>query len=239
MNCIDQIHTQYPWAGQRRIKRFLLDEYGIEIGRKLIRRLMQKMGIYTIFPKINLSKRNFKETIVPYLLRNYNVYLPNQVWSIDITYIKMNHRHMYLTAIIDWFSRKIVGWQLSDTLETANVIEAVKRAVEKYGVPGIINSDQGSQFTNPEYKSFLRSYGIRQSMDGKSRWADNIMIERWFRSLKTELIYINEYNTPRQLKDDIRGYINIYNCKRPHSSLDYLTPDAVYNRAFSKINSVA
>ena len=139
---------------------------------------MQKMGIYAVYPKPNLSKRNFKEAIVPYLLRNYTAAFPNQVWSIDITYIPMPHGHMYLTAIIDWHSRRIVGHHLSDSLEVSNVVQAVRETVEKYGIPAIINSDQGSQFTSKEYKELLRSYGIRQSMDGRSRWADNIMIER-------------------------------------------------------------
>ena len=136
-------------------------------------------------------------------MRNKVVSFPNQVWSIDITYIRMPHGRMYLTAIIDWFSRKIMGWELSDTLDTAPVLDAVRNAVERFGTPAILNSDQGSQFTSAEYKALLPSLGIRQSMDGKSRWADNIMIERWFRSLKTELIYINEFRSPRQLRQAI------------------------------------
>ena len=139
---------------------------------------------------------------------------------------------MYLTAIIDWFSRMIVGWNLSDTLSTLPVLDAVKDAVEKYGIPAILNSDQGSQFTSDEYKNLLRTFRIRQSMDGKSRWADNIMIERWFRSLKTELIYINEYKSPRELRAAIRGYIELYNTQRPHQALDYQTPEKEFHSAF-------
>ena len=154
------------------------------------------MSITAIYPKENLSKCNFKEAIVPYLLRNYKVTAANQVWSIDITYIKMHHGHMYLTAIIDWYSRKIVGWNLSDTLGTAYVLEAVKDAVATYGTPEILNSDHGCQFTSKEYKEMIRNYGIKQSMDGRSRWTDNIIIERWFRSLKTEKIYPNEFASP-------------------------------------------
>ena len=163
----------------------LLKGEHFSVGRKLVRRLMQAMGLYVVYPKPNLSKRDFRESIVPYLLRNKGVDFPNQVWSIDITYIPIGRGHMYLTAIIDWFSRKLMGWTLSDTLDTAPVLDTVKEAVGRYGVPAIINSDQGCQFTSGEYKNLLRQYGIRQSMDGKSRWADNIMIERWFRSLKT------------------------------------------------------
>ena len=134
------------------------------------------MGIHAVYPEPNLSKRNFKEAIVPYLLRNKMVFFPNQVWSIDITYIKMYHGHMYLTAIIDWFSRKIVGWTLSDTLDTRPVLEAVQKAVETCGVPAILNSDQGSQFTSEKYKQMLKELHICQSMDGKSRWADNVAL---------------------------------------------------------------
>lgn len=140
---------------------------------------------------------------------------------------------MYLTAVIDWFSRKIVGWTLSDTLDTRPVLEAVQNAVQICGVPAILNSDQGSQFTSEEYKQLLKSLHIRQSMDGKSRWADNIMIERWFRSLKTELIYINEYRNPRELRTAIRSYIDEYNTVRPHEVLDYATPEAVYRTSFA------
>ena len=140
---------------------------------------------------------------------------------------------MYLTALIDWCSRKLVGWKLSDTLSTAPVIEAVEDAIQAHGCPAIINSDQGSQFTSDEYKKLLKDLHIRQSMDGKSRWADNIMIERWFRSLKTELIYVNEFRSPRELRTQIRSYVESYNALRPHESLDYETPDKVYYASFA------
>jgi len=233
---IDYWHTAMPYIGTRKLVRLLQNE-GISIGRKLMKRLMREMGIRTVYPKENLSKRNFKEAIVPYLLRNKRVFIPNQVWSIDITYIRMLHGHMYLTAIIDWHSRLIVGWKLSDTLDTCYVLETVKETVSKYGVPGIINSDQGSQFTSNEYKALLRELHIAQSMDGKSRWADNIMIERWFRSLKVEEIYPNEYTTPRELRKAIRAYIEQYNEVRPHEALDYETPQSVFERCFSNTSS--
>ena len=234
---IDYWHTTMPFLGTRKIAAQLRGE-GYAVGRKLVRSYMQEMGVHAVYPKPNLSKRNFKEAIVPYLLRNKEVSFPNQVWSIDITYIKMYHGHMYLTAVIDWFSRKIVGWNLSDTLDTRPVLEAVQSAVEHCGVPAILNSDQGSQFTSEEYKRLLMGLRIRQSMDGKSRWADNIMIERWFRSLKTELIYINEYRSPKELRAAIRGYIDDYNSLRPHEALDYATPDEVYRACFS-VNGAA
>ncbi len=218
--------------GTRKLAAKLCSE-GMNVGRKLVRTLMQEMGICAVYPKPNLSKRNFKDGIVPYLLRNKAITFPNQAWSIDITYIKISHGHMYLTAIIDWFSRKIVGWELSDTLDTAAVLKAVQSAVEHFGTPAILNSDQGSQFTSDEYKNLLKELHIRQSMDGKNRWADNIMIERWFRSLKTELIYINEFHSLRELRQAIGGYVEDYNSLRPHEALEYATPDHVIAASFS------
>lgn len=190
------------------------------------------MGIYAVYPKPNLSKRNNKHKIYPYLLRNLTIFLSNQVWAIDITYIKMGKSHLYLTAIIDWYSRYIVGWALSDSLDTAPVLEAVKGAIATHGVPAIINSDQGSQFTSEEYTRFIREEGIRQSMDGKARWVDNVIIERWFRSLKYEDIYINEYLNPKKLRQGIAAYIHQYNNERPHSSHDNQYPIEVYGAHF-------
>lgn len=231
MDRLDYWHTTLPALGSRKLAAKLQSE-GYNVGRKLVRRLMLEMGMWAIYPKPNLSKRNFRESIVPYLLRDKVVSFPNQVWSIDITYIKLDRSHMYLTAIIDWHSRKIVGWNLSDTLGIQPVLDAVRNAVDKFGTPAILNSDQGVQFTSNEYKQLLRDLHIQQSMDGKSRWADNIMIERWFRSLKTELIYINEFQSPRELRQSIRSYINDYNTLRPHESLEYETPDSVYYASF-------
>jgi len=170
---------------------------------------------------------------MPYLLKNMSIFIPNQVWAVDITYIPMKHGHMYLTAIIDWYSRFIVGWELSDTLGTAPVLQGVRDAIDIYGVPAIINSDQGSQFTSDDYTAFIAAHGIRQSMDGKARWVDNVIIERWFRSLKTEYVYINEFNSPKELRMGIRDYIKDYNELRPHQSHEYNTPMAVYNSRFA------
>ena len=236
MSRIDYWHTALPCMGTRKLAVKLRTE-GYAVGRKLVRTYMQEMGIHAVYPKPNLSKRNFMETIVPYLLRNKVISFPNQAWSIDITYIKMRHGHMYLTAIIDWFSRKIMGWELSDTLETAPVLDAVRTTVERFGTPAILNSDQGSQFTSGDYKALLKSLGIRQSMDGKSRWADNIMIERWFRSLKTELIYVNEFHSPKELRQAIRQYVNDYNILRPHEALDYETPEDTYLACFAPLSA--
>lgn len=232
MSRIDFWHTQMPYIGTRKMVTMLTAD-GFKAGRKLVRRYMAEMGIHALYPKANLSKRNFKETIVPYLLRNKEIILPNQAWSIDITYIRMHHGHMYLTAIIDWYSRLIVGWSLSDTLDKSAVLWAVREAVAAHGSPAILNSDQGCQFTSSEYKELLKELHIQQSMDGRSRWADNIMVERWFRSLKTEEIYINEYRSPKELRRAVGVYIEQYNTVRPHEALGNLTPEAVYLNCFA------
>ena len=234
MRRIDYWHVKFPYLGSRKIT-VKLREYGYKVGRKTVRRLMQLISIYAIYPKVNLSKRNVKESIVPYLLRNYAANFPNRVWFIDITYIPMPMRHMYLTAIIDWYSRKIVGHYLSDTLDTESVIHTVKEAVAMHGIPAVLNSDQGCQFTSAEYKALLKGLQIRQCMDGKSRWADNIMIERWFRSLKTEQIYPNEYQSPKELRKLIGDYVHAYNTERPHEVLEYAVPDTVYYGMFAAL----
>lgn len=225
---LDFWHTKQCYLGVRSLKKKLKKEDGIDVGRKLIKRYMDEMGIYAVYPKPNLSKRGKEFKHFPYLLKNKHIFMPNQVWAIDITYIKMGRKHMYLTAIIDWHSRFIVGWALSDTLETAPVLEAVKTSISNYGIPGIINSDQGSQFTSAEYIEYLVSQGIRQSMDGKARWVDNVLIERWFRSLKCECIYINEFESPRALRHGITEYIHEYNHKRPHSAHGGDYPSEIY-----------
>jgi len=230
---IDYWHTKHCYFGARKLAMKLREVDGIKVGRKLTSRYMVEIGIYSVYPKPNLSKNSKAHPKFPYLLRNMEVFLPNQVWAVDLTYIKMGKSHMYLTAIIDWYSRYIVGWALSDTLEAAPVLEAVKAAVARYGVPAVINSDQGTQFTSDDYIGLLKTLKIRQSMDGKARWIDNVVIERWFRSLKCENIYITEYNSPRELKDGIEEYVDEYNNDRPHQSFDYLYPSQVYYSKFT------
>jgi len=228
---IDKWHTAMPYLGSRKLVTKLAGE-GLKTNRKEVKRFMDEMGIYAVYPKPNLSKRNKQHRIYPYLLRNKAIFLPNQVWAVDITYIKLKHGHMYLTAIIDWYSRFIVGWELSDTLDAAPVLQAVRRAIEKHGMPAIINSDQGSQFTSADYTAFLAGQGIRQSMDGKARWIDNVVIERWFRSLKHEDIYINEYRSPKELRRGIAAYVRDYNLSRPHQSLSNAVPEQFYHSFF-------
>ena len=231
---LDFWHTKHCWMGSRKLLKKLIQDDGITgVGRQLVRRYMQEMGIFAVYPKPDTSKPNKQHQKFPYLLRGKQIWLPNQVWAVDITYVSLGRSHMYLTAIIDWYSRFIVGWALSDTLETAPILEAMRQAIERYGVPAIINSDQGSQFTSGEYTEYLRSQGIRQSMDGKARWVDNVIIERWFRSLKQEEIYINEYQSPRALRLGIKEYVKTYNCERPHDSLDTERPATVYGAKFN------
>ena len=227
-NRLDYWHTKMPYLGVRKLRKKLQEQDHIAVGRKLIKRYMDEMGIYAVCPKPNLSKRNKLHKIYPYLLRNLDINRTNQVWAIDITYIRMGRSHMYLTAVIDWYSRYIVGWELSDTLDTAPVLSAVRKAISMYGRPEIINSDQGSQFTSDNYTEYLKNANIRQSMDGKGRWVDNVVIERWFRSLKTERIYPYEFSTPRDLRVGIREYIEEYNTERPHQTHGYMTPAEIY-----------
>ena len=188
---------------------------------------MTEMAIDPIYPKLNLSKCLQRAAVVPYLLRNADITRPNQAWSIDITYIPMKHGFLYLTAIIDWHSRCIVGWELDDTLDTRACIEACKKAFRVVR-PEILNSYQGCQFTSQEYKEFLNENHVRQSMDGKSRWADNIKIERWLRSFKYEEAYLTEWHNINEARAAIRSYIHNYNFERCHSAIGDVTPASVY-----------
>jgi len=232
---LDYWSTEEPAWGLKTLVPLLKSE-GFEVSRELVRELRAEMNIETIYPHENTSKADLNARKMPYLLKKLRatnmIWLPNLVWAIDITYIKMERNHMYLTAIIDWHSRYLLGWELSDTLETAPVLSAVTLAIKRFGIPAILNSDQGSQFTSDDYKFLLKSQNILQSMDGKGRWADNVAIERWFRSLKTENIYINDYISPRELRRGVSAYIDRYNNIRPHQSLGYRTPSDVYGDCF-------
>lgn len=236
MQRLDYWGTEEPAWGVRTLVPLLRWE-GFEVSRDLVRGLRAEMGLETIYPKENTSKSTHGAHKMPYLLRHLRaqdmIWLPNLVWAVDITYIRMCRSHMYLTAIIDWMSRFIVGWGLSDTLETTPVLDTVKRANAGYGEPSILNSDQGCQFTSEEYIAYLVGRKIRQSMDGRGRWADNVVIERWFRSLKIENIYIYDYQSPRELHAGIGKFVERYNFVRPHQSLGYETPASVYNGFFA------
>ena len=223
---IDHLHTDNPTWGARQMSA-QLKLRGSQVGRRKAGRYMREMDITPIYPKMNLSKRMKQAKVCPYLLRNAVIDRPNQAWSIDITYIPMKHGFLYLTAIIDWYSRCIVGLDVDDTLDTTMVINACKKAL-KVAKPLIINSDQGSQFTSDKYIEFIRDNGIRQSMDGKSRWADNIMIERWFRSFKYEEAYLTEYANLKEAREAIGRYIYTYNFERSHQSIENKRPAEVY-----------
>ena len=223
---IDHLHTDNPTCGARQMSAQLKNR-GHLVGRRKARRYMNEMDIYPIYPKMNLSKRMQQAKVCPYLLRNAVIDAPNQAWSIDITYIPIKHGFLYLTAVIDWYSRCIVGWEVDDTLDTGMVINALKKAFA-VAKPQILNSDQGCQFTSQQYIDFVKENNIRQSMDGKSRWADNIMIERWFRSFKYEEVYLTQYDNIKEARTAIGCYIHTYNFERCHSALDYKTPAECY-----------
>ena len=223
---IDRIHTDNPSWGARQLSKQLRLQ-GFKAGRFRTMRFMREMGIDAIYPKMNLSKRQKKAQILPYLLKNVDIKRPNQAWSIDITYIPIKHGFLYLTAIIDWYSRCIVGWEVDDTLDTRMVIQAVRKAF-RIAKPEILNSDQGCQCTSNEYKTFLLENHVLQSMDGKSRRADNIMIERWFRSFRYEEAYLTQYNNIRETREAIRIYVKKYNFERCHSAIGGVPPALVY-----------
>ena len=228
MHEIDVLYTAHPYFGYRRMTA-KLREKGFDVNRKRVRRLMRLMGIQAIYPKPNLSKRLHAKYCRPYLLRGLDITHPNHVWGVDITYILMGRGFMYLFTIIDWFSRKVVDYELSSTLDKGFVMTCLKRAFHR-SKPVIINSDQGSHFTNADYLELLKENGVQVSMDGKGRATDNSRTERFFRALKYECIYLNEYENPRELRKGIRRYVTFYNTDRPHQSLDYLTPATVYKQ---------
>jgi putative transposase len=225
---IDEVYTAHPEYGYRRMTTILRRDYGILINRKRTRRYMREMGIHGFCPGPNLSKRLHNKYLYPYLLKGLNIDHPNQVWSIDITYCRMKRGFMYLVAIIDWYSRYIVGYGLSNTLEHTFVIDTLKKAIKRHGAPEIINSDQGSQFTCEDYINLLKENSIKISMDSKGRALDNHRIERFFRSYKWEKLYLEDCETGHQLRKITQEYIEYYNNKRPHQSLGNMTPAEYY-----------
>jgi len=227
MRRIDELHLQYPFAGSRML-RGLLKQAGHTVGRRHVRTLMRKMGIDALYRKPNTSRRHEKNPIYPYLLRDLPIVRSNQVWATDITYIPMRRGFAYLIAVLDWYSRRVLSWRLSNTLTTDFCLEAVEEAIERYGRPEIFNTDQGSQFTSAEFTSLLQANGIRISMDGKGCWRDNIFVERLWRTIKYEQVYLHAYSSMDDAKTHLKEYLEFYNSIRPHQSLDDRTPDAVY-----------
>ena len=226
MSLIDHKYLERPFYGSRRMTHYLCS-LGYEVNRKRIRRLMRVMGIQAIYPRPRTSIKGKDHKIYPYLLRGLNIDRINQVWATDITYIPMAYGFIYLVAIMDWFSRYVLSWQLSNTLDTDFCITALENALN-YGIPDIFNSDQGSQFTSHDFTDQLLSAGIRISMDGRGRVMDNIFIERLWRSLKYEDIYIKDYETVKKLHEGLDQYFDFYNNERPHQSQEYRTPAMMY-----------
>jgi putative transposase len=235
MRRIDELHLDYPFAGSRMLQGLLVRE-GYKIGRLHVTTLMKRMGIEALYRRPNASKPAPGHTIFPYLLRKLPVTRPNQVWATDITYIPMARGFVYLAAVIDWFSRKVLAWRLSITLDATFCIEAVEEAIARYGKPDIFNTDQGSQFTSIAFTGLLMKNDIKISMDGKGAWRDNVFVERLWRTIKYEEVYLRAYASVPEARASIGRYIDgFYNVRRPHSSLDRQTPDEAYFKALQPI----
>ena len=209
------------------------------VGRDRIRRLMLLMGIQSLSPKPGTSKRHARHPVYPYLLRGLKIDHPGQIWASDITYIPMAKGFMYLVAIMDWASRKVLSWRLSNTLDSRFCVEALEEALSRYGAPGIFNSDQGCQYTSEAFTSVLKQWQVRISMDGKGRFRDNIFIERLWRTLKYERVYLRSYATGAELSKDLAEWFNWYNTSRKHTSLDKQAPDTVYYQALEPLKLAA
>jgi putative transposase len=238
MRRIDELHLEYPFAGSRMLKGLLQGE-GHQIGRLHVSTLMKKMAIEALYRRPNTSKPALGHKIYPYLLRNVAVTRPNQVWAMDITYIPMARGFVYLAAVIDWFSRRVLAWRLSITLAADFCIEALEEALARHGRPDIFNTDQGSQFTSTEFIKVLKAAEIAISMDGKGAWRDNVFVERLWRTVKYEEVYLRAYATVSEARSSIGRYFGFYNGTRPHSSLSGQTPDRAYFNQLTPIPAAA
>jgi len=227
MRRIDELHLDYPFAGSRML-RDLLHREGIGIGRRHVATLMKRMGIEALYRRPNTSKPAPGHKIFPYLLRGLKVERPNQVWAMDITYIPMARGFVYLAAVVDWFSRRVLSWRLSITMEAQFCVESLEEALVKHGPPEIFNTDQGSQFTSADFTSVLIANAVAISMDGKGAWRDNVFVERIWKSVKYEEVYLHAYGSVGEARVSIGRYLDFYNRRRPHSSLDRKTPDEAY-----------
>ncbi len=227
MRRIDELHLESPFAGGRMLRDVLRKE-GHVIGRKRVRTLMRKMGIEALYQKPSTSQRQAAHPVFPYLLRDLTINQPNQVWATDITYIPMRRGFVYLAAVMDWATRKVLSWRVSNTLTTDFCLDAVCEAITRYGCPDIFNTDQGSQFTSSDFTGLLKKHNIRISMDGQGCWRDNVFVERLWRSVKYEEVYLYAYDSVSAAKASLERYFNFYNTRRPHQSLDGQTPDKMY-----------
>lgn len=238
MRRIDELHLEFPFAGSRML-RDLLRREGYDVGRKRVRRLMKKMGVEALYRKPNTSKPGKGHKIYPYLLRGKTISQANHVWAMDITYIPMAKGFVYLCAIVDWASRKILSHRVSISMDTHFCLQALEEAFERHGRPEIFNTDQGSQFTSLIFTEALREQGVRISMDGKGCWRDNVFVERVWRSIKYEEVYLRAYDSVSEAKQGISRYIDLYNRRRPHSKLDSQTPDEFYYGSLPPIQLAA
>jgi putative transposase len=227
MLTIDKIHLALPFYGSRKIQ-VELNINGFSVGRGKVRRLMRKMGLEAIYRKPRTSIPKPGNHIYPYLLKDLQIEKANQVWATDISYLPMAKGFAYLVAIIDLYSRKVMSWRLSNTMDASFCIEALEDAIQRFGPPEIFNSDQGSQFTSDAFTSVLKAHGVKISMDGKGRWVDNVFIERLWRSVKYEEVYLKAYQTMKEARQGLLSYFTFYNQTRFHQNLDYQTPDMVY-----------
>lgn len=227
MNLIDEIYTAHPFYGNRRIKAELNKTHDVAVGRSKVRTLMEHMGICALYPKKNLSRPNKQHAIYPYLLKNITPKKPNEIWSADITYVKLLEGFAYLIAIIDWFSRYVIAWKVSNSLEIDFCLECLEEALKK-GKPDIFNSDQGSHFTSPRFTGILEKSDIQISMDGRGRCLDNIFVERLWRSVKQENIYLSSYRNVLETRLGLQEYFRFYNTERRHQSLEYATPESIH-----------
>jgi putative transposase len=227
MRRLDELHLEFPFAGSRLLRDLLAAE-GCQIGRRHVTTLMRKMGIETVYRRPNTSKPAPGHKIYPYLLRGLTIDRPNQVWATDITYIPMACGFVYLCAVMDWFARRILAWRLSITMEADFCVEALEEALVRYDRPQIFNTDQGSQFTSEPFTDLLIANDIAISMNGKGAWRDNVFVERFWRTVKYEEVYLRAYDSVGEARTSIGRYLNFYNSRRPHSSLDRRTPDQAY-----------
>jgi putative transposase len=229
MRLIDAQFLETPWYGSRQMARHLRRE-GYQVGRKRIRRLMAKMGLAPIYQRPRTTVPNPEHRIYPYLLREMVITCPNQVWCADITYIPMRRGFLYLVAVMDWATRKVLSWRVSNTMDTEFCVAALEEALARFGHPEIFNTDQGSQFTSPRFTAVLHAAGVKISMDGRGRWMDNVFVERLWRSLKYECVYLHAFETGSELRAGLSRWISYYNVRRPHSTLAGRTPDDAYGQ---------
>lgn len=227
MRLLDELYLKWPFYGSRRLGH-ALQQQGHCVNRKRVQRLMRQMGLRAIYPKPRTSHPGHGHKIYPYRLRGLLITRPNQVWASDICYIPMAKGFMYLTVIMDWYSRRVLAWRVSNTLDTEACVEALEEALGRYGAPEIFNTDQGAQYTSAAFTTVLKSQGVTISMDGKGRWVDNVFVERLWRSVKYEDVYLRAYETPAALRAGLTDYFEFYNTVRGHQTLNRQTPDAVY-----------